>query len=262
MHRYDFGEIIIRMRVEKHNPRRVGSNLLCDKFSNPASLYTPLSNFTALFRPEVKEQLGYCIKDVDKEWNKAFNFSTDLEFMRSCMEKQKEVNFYFNNFFSTGRVNANYLKPNKNCNLTSWLPGCEPGWACSAGKQNVDMEDRDNVPTRTQACQPCCAGFFCPKGITCMMPCPLGAYCPQAKLNTTTGTCTPYAYQIPPGKNNHSCGGADIWSDITNGDEADHIVLLQLKNLIAPKGTFVDWAQQWNYVSIPLLDSKDDNFPH
>lgn len=24
---------------------------------------------------------------------------------------------------------------------------------------------------------PCCDGYFCPPALTCMMPCPLGAYC-------------------------------------------------------------------------------------
>ncbi|KMT06284.1 hypothetical protein BVRB_7g162080 isoform B [Beta vulgaris subsp. vulgaris] len=118
------------------------------------------------------------------------------------------------------RKSSNYLKPNKNCNLSSWVDGCEPGWACSVGKDNkVDMKNTRDIPDRTQDCQPCCAGFFCPKGVTCMIPCPLGSYCPFAELNKTTGRCDPYAYQIPPGKPNHTCGGADVWSDVVNSDE-------------------------------------------
>ncbi|KNA03242.1 hypothetical protein SOVF_211100, partial [Spinacia oleracea] len=49
--------------------------------------------------------------------------------------------------------------------------------------------------------------------------CPLGAYCPFATLNKTTGRCDPYTYQIPPGKPNHTCGGADVWSDVLSSDE-------------------------------------------
>lgn len=192
-------------------------------------MYSQMSNFTKVFGPDIKKHLGFCITDVDYEWNRAFNFSLDTDFMSQCMEKQKdaskrvctaaEVKFYFTNFFQSGGSKADYLKPNKNCNLSSWNDGCEPGWACSAGDQKVDMKDQNYIPTRTKTCKPCCEGFFCPKGITCMIPCPLGAYCPMSKLNSTTGTCTPYAYQIPPDMPNHTCGGADVWSDVGSGVE-------------------------------------------
>ncbi|KAL9264021.1 ABC transporter G family member 24-like protein, partial [Drosera capensis] len=103
-----------------------------------------------------------------------------------------EVKFYFSSFYEKGRKNTDYLKPNKNCNLTSFPAGCEPGWACSVGKdQKVDLKNSVDLPTRTEDCNACCEGFFCPKGITCMIPCPLGAYCPVAKLNRTTGACDP-----------------------------------------------------------------------
>lgn len=79
------------------------------------------------------------------------------------------MKFYMNSFFETS-ASENYLKPNKNCNLTSWVPGCEPGWACSAGlDQQVDLSDAKVIPARTLDCQTCCEGFFCPHGITCMI---------------------------------------------------------------------------------------------
>ena len=28
-----------------------------------------------------------------------------------------------------------------------------------------------------------------------------------------------YHYQLPPGKVNHTCGGADIWADVTSSSE-------------------------------------------
>lgn len=63
-----------------------------------------------------------------------------------------------------------YLNPNRNCNLTSWVPGCEPGWACSTGSnQNPDLRNLQDIPARTTDCQSCCEGFFCPQGITCMI---------------------------------------------------------------------------------------------
>ena len=80
-----------------------------------------------------------------------------------------EIRYYFHGFLAEGASSANYVKPNKNCNLTSWVSGCEPGWSCSAGK-NVDLKkDIKEIPFRTSNCQPCCEGFFCPQGLTCMI---------------------------------------------------------------------------------------------
>lgn len=81
-----------------------------------------------------------------------------------------EIKFYFKSLFERGAAEDNYLKPNKNCNLTSWVSGCEPGWGCSVAQdQNVDIKSLKGMPSRTQDCQPCCEGFFCPQGITCMI---------------------------------------------------------------------------------------------
>lgn len=80
-----------------------------------------------------------------------------------------EVKFYLNSLMEKS-TSANYLKPNKNCNLTSWVPGCEPGWACSVRSgQKIDIKDSKEMPARTSNCQACCEGFFCPHGITCMI---------------------------------------------------------------------------------------------
>ncbi|XP_040994897.1 ABC transporter G family member 28 [Juglans microcarpa x Juglans regia] len=207
-------------------------------YDNPAAqqLFTQLffkriSNFTSIFKEDITKNFGFCITDVDADWNGAFNFSKNTGFISACAKKTKgdlaqrlctaaEARFYFNSFFtSTSSKKTNYLKPNKNCNLSSWVSGCEPGWACSAGSQKVDLKNTKNIPARTTDCAACCEGFFCPNGITCMIPCPLGAYCPLAKLNKTTGVCEPYRYQLPPGKQNHTCGGADVWADILSSSE-------------------------------------------
>lgn len=80
-----------------------------------------------------------------------------------------EMKFYFESFLE-GNGRKNYVKPNKNCNLTSWIDGCEPGWSCSAGKDlEVNLKDAVNIPSRTLDCRGCCAGFFCPHGLTCMI---------------------------------------------------------------------------------------------
>ncbi|PKU77627.1 Putative white-brown complex like protein 30 [Dendrobium catenatum] len=208
-------------------------------FSNasPAALpyftqvfYDRFSNFSESFAVEISQHLGFCIKDPKKDWNGAFNFSSDLEFVSDCITDTDgdltqrlctaaEIKLYFNSFFIDGG-NNDFLRPNKNCNTTSWVSGCEPGWACSVVEgQNVHIKDSANIPSRTQNCRPCCEGFFCPRGITCMIPCPLGAYCPRAELNTSTGVCDPYNYQLPPGQTNHSCGGADRWADAGSNSE-------------------------------------------
>jgi hypothetical protein len=81
-----------------------------------------------------------------------------------------EIKFYFNSLFEKGAKKSNYLKPNKNCNLSSWVSGCEPGWACGVGKgEKVDLRNSKDMPFRTTNCAACCEGFFCPHGITCMI---------------------------------------------------------------------------------------------
>uniref|UniRef100_A0A2N9EJZ0 ABC transporter domain-containing protein n=1 Tax=Fagus sylvatica TaxID=28930 RepID=A0A2N9EJZ0_FAGSY len=190
-------------------------------------IYDKLSNLTKILSQDINKNLGFCIKDVNTDWNGAFNFTGKLDFLTNCIKKTKgdvtqrlctvaEIKFYFSSIFERGAADVNYLKPNKNCNLTSWVSGCEPGWGCSVGQDhNVDLKISNSMPSRTQDCQPCCEGFFCPQGITCM----IRSYCPLAKLNKTTGICAPYSYQIPPGKSNHTCGGADIWADVEGSSE-------------------------------------------
>ncbi|XAR69119.1 Sulfate-transporting ATPase [Bertholletia excelsa] len=194
-------------------------------------IYNQISNFTPVFEKDIKEHLGFCIKDVNADWNGAFNFSNNLDFVSNCVKEIKgdvmqrlctaaEIKFYFNSFFERKSSNAHFLRPNKNCNLTYWVAGCEPGWASSVARNvKVDLKNSKDIPVRNLDSQPCCPGFFCPQGITCMIPCPLGSYCPLANLNKTTGICDPYRYQLPPGNSNHTCGGADTWADIVSGKE-------------------------------------------
>ncbi|GMY09255.1 ABC transporter G family member 24-like isoform X1 [Fagus crenata] len=208
-----------------------------NQFNNPAVLplitqvvYRQISNLTAVIGQDIGNQSSFCIKDWNADWNRAFNFSSNLDFLGSCIQKTNgdiirrvctaaEMKFYFNSFFERSE-SANYLRPNKNCNLTSWVSGCEPGWACSVGSnQQVDLNNAKVIPTRNLNCQACCEGFFCPHGITCMIPCPLGSYCPLATLNKTTGVCEPYSYQLPPGQPNHTCGGASTWADVSSSSE-------------------------------------------
>lgn len=199
------------------------------------ALFKRFSNFSEIFSKDILKEFGYCIEDVDVEWDAAFNFSKNTEFLSACIRRTKgdvmqrictaaEIKFYCMSLIQesdAGTARAtNYVQPNKNCNLSSWVDGCEPGWACSVGRnKQVDLKNKEHIPTRIQDCQPCCEGFFCPHGLTCMIPCPLGSYCPSAKLNKTTGVCDPYKYQLPPGDTNHTCGGADMWADFLSATE-------------------------------------------
>ncbi|KAF0897578.1 hypothetical protein E2562_039380 [Oryza meyeriana var. granulata] len=192
-----------------------------------------LKALTSSFTKAIGHQLDYCIKDTDKEWNAAFNFSKDTTFLTNCMKQTNgdlqqrvctaaEMKFYFNSLLDAGEKSGeiNYVRPNKNCNLSSWIDGCEPGWACSVGKeQKINLQDAKDIPYRALDCQACCPGFFCPHGLTCMIPCPLGAYCPLSSFNKTTGICDPYNYQPPAGNPNHTCGGADNWADVVSTDD-------------------------------------------
>ncbi|KAI4349131.1 hypothetical protein L6164_009766 [Bauhinia variegata] len=190
-------------------------------------IYSRLTNVTMGLTKDMKSILSFCIKDEDKDWNEAFNFTGNLDFLANCIKKNgdltgrlcttAELKFYFASFFDHGGSATSYLKPNKNCNLTSWVSGCEPGWGCSVGEK-IDLKTTE-APLRIKDCQPCCEGFFCPQGMTCMIPCPLGSYCPLAKLNQTTGMCDPYSYQIPPGETDHSCGSADRWTGVNNNSD-------------------------------------------
>nr|XP_016452319.1 PREDICTED: putative white-brown complex homolog protein 30 [Nicotiana tabacum] len=193
-------------------------------------IYNQLANLTKVYHDDITTALGFCIKDVDAELKEAFNFAKNLDFLNNCFKETNDVTqrlcnaaemkFYFSSFLVTkSTTKTQVLKPNRNCNLTSWFPGCEPGWACSVPANKVDLKNAKDMPDRTRDSQPCCEGFFCPRGLTCMIPCPLGAYCPRATLNKTNGVCDPYAYQQPPGKVNHSCGAADTWGSETSGGE-------------------------------------------
>ncbi|KAG7595104.1 ABC-2 type transporter [Arabidopsis thaliana x Arabidopsis arenosa] len=207
------------------------------EFNNPAVLplvtqmvYRSLSNSTAALNRELGTRAKFCVKDPDADWNRAFNFSSNLKFLSSCIQKTQgdigrrictaaEMKFYFNAFFNKTN-NPGYLRPNVNCNLTSWVSGCEPGWGCSVDStEQVDLQNSKDFPERRRNCMSCCEGFFCPRGLTCMIPCPLGSHCPLATLNKTTSLCEPYTYQLPSGRPNHTCGGANVWADIRSSGE-------------------------------------------
>ncbi|KXG31382.1 ABC transporter G family member 28 [Sorghum bicolor] len=211
---------------DKGSQEIVGSPIVAGAMSDR------LRALTSSFAAAIGKKLDYCIKDTETEWNQAFDFSKDTTFLTNCMKETKgdlqqrictaaEMRFYFDSLMGgDDTAETNYVRPNVNCNRSSWIDGCEPGWACSAGPdQKIDLQNSKDIPYRPIKCQMCCPGFFCPHGLTCMIPCPLGAYCPRSSLNTSTGICDPYNYQPPPGNPNHTCGAADIWADVVTADD-------------------------------------------
>ena len=48
-------------------------------------------------------------------------------------------------------------------------PACAPGFFDAAPLRGAE-------PQQPHAC---CEGFYCPAELTCMIPCPIGAYCPR-----------------------------------------------------------------------------------
>ncbi|KAH7553567.1 hypothetical protein JRO89_XS12G0027500 [Xanthoceras sorbifolium] len=153
---------------------------------NPATLplvtqliYGRLSNLTKFLMDDLHIHMGFCIKNVKADWKGAFDFSRNLNFLTNCIKNTKEdvtqrlctsaeINFYLRGLAKRGSTQTIYLRLNKNCNLTSWSSGCEPGWGCSADEK-VELKNSKNMPSRTRNCQPCCEGFFCPRGLPCMI---------------------------------------------------------------------------------------------
>ncbi|KAL0322207.1 UNVERIFIED_CONTAM: ABC transporter G family member 24 [Sesamum calycinum] len=146
-------------------------------------VYLRLSGVTSqLIHSQIADRASFCVTNPDDDRNRSFNYSDNLSFLSNCILTTRgdlpqrvctaaELKFYFTNFIAKANSPATFLKPNRNCNITKWLSGCEPGWACSAGLTHpVDFTDSHEIPARTSDCQPCCEGFFCPQGLTCMIP--------------------------------------------------------------------------------------------
>ncbi|CAM6061208.1 unnamed protein product [Sphagnum tenellum] len=183
----------------------------------PDALYAEILSATAQITNEVQQNFSYCITDGEKERNEVFGFQQNSTYLVNCYNflagvlgdrlcTYSEIKFYFENL-----AQAATPPPNANCNSTSWSLSCEAGWAASVASPSVN-NDSLIIPSRLLYPKKCCAGFFCPRGLSCMMPCPLGASCPVATLNSRTGVCDPYDYQVTPG---NQCGGADIWSVVS-----------------------------------------------
>ena len=66
--------------------------------------------------------------------------------------------------------NPEKIPDNEHCSAgAADQPACAPGFFDAAPVRGAE-------PQRPHTC---CEGFFCPAELTCMIPCPIGAYCPR-----------------------------------------------------------------------------------
>ncbi|GAA0180024.1 hypothetical protein LIER_30054 [Lithospermum erythrorhizon] len=70
------------------------------KTGNPAAIplvtstiYNQISNLTKLFQKDIKNALGFCIKDVDADLNGAFKYSNNLDFLSNCVKENTGAYF-------------------------------------------------------------------------------------------------------------------------------------------------------------------------
>ncbi|XP_073031513.1 ABC transporter G family member 24-like [Primulina eburnea] len=218
-----------------------------------------LNNLTSdILSSKLIQDYSFCIEDPEAEWNTAFNFSSDLSFVAACLAKTGDVTPRLCNaaemevYFNSLKHGWNRIKPNRNCNSTHWVAGCEPGWACGTGSDEpTDFKNPHQIPMRQSNCQSCCEGFFCPYGITCMMPCPLGSYCPLATFHPNTSMCEPYSYKPPPGDSSNTCGGANVWTDAHSSNE-----LFCLAGSYCPSSTETKPCSSGNYCPMGSTDEQ------
>ncbi|KAG6417886.1 hypothetical protein SASPL_120083 [Salvia splendens] len=128
------------------------------------AMFKRFNNFSAFFGPDVKKHLKFCIRDMDAEWDKAFNFSKNTKFLAECVKGDKGICYA-----AAVHGGGDEVLRAESCNMSAWPNGCEPGWSCNVKKEDkVDIKNDKVIPDRVLDCQPCCPGFFCPLGLTCM----------------------------------------------------------------------------------------------
>uniref|UniRef100_A0A0D9XK46 ABC transporter domain-containing protein n=1 Tax=Leersia perrieri TaxID=77586 RepID=A0A0D9XK46_9ORYZ len=120
---------------------------------------------------QVQAKYGSCMANVEEDFKQAFDFP-DTSFVSDCnvqtqgqmagmLCEKEEIQIYVK---SLGKTRS--TRVSRNCDQNSWALGCQPGWACE--RPGVGSSE-GVVPSRAVNCRPCCPGFFCPRGLTCMI---------------------------------------------------------------------------------------------
>ncbi|GJM93724.1 hypothetical protein PR202_ga10307 [Eleusine coracana subsp. coracana] len=163
-----------------------------------------LTNLTKDVASTISDRFSFCVADPVADWNEAFNYTSNLEFVDQCLVETRgdlperlctpeEVKFYFSSLYDKDGEKNLFLKTNINCNRSSWVQGCDPGWACAIDPGLAPSKSDDNtIPLRSSNCHACCEGFFCPVVLR--------------------------ACSITPNSKN-GCGGADMWADIGSTED-------------------------------------------
>eukprot|EP00249_Psilotum_nudum_P017198 c26207_g1_i2 orf=442-1419(+) len=193
-------------------------------------LYAKLSPSINMYTQQIAERFRFCILNPVVDRDAAFDFSQNLTFLEECLQETEgdflgrvcgagEIYTYIQSLLDVAKGSrSTILVTTINCNDSRWSTGCEDGWSSSLSSNQMTSSanlygDSSFIPERISNPRPCCGGFFCPRGLTCMIPCPLGAFCARATLQESTGICEPYGYQLPLGRN-LTCGGANAWADV------------------------------------------------
>ena len=96
--------------------------------------------------------------------------------MLNMMCSAGEINLYVESLVNLTKSaqtgEADQPISNLNCNLTHWDQACEDGW--SKGLENVQSmndlyQNTTTILFRGGIARPCCGGFFCPRGLPCMI---------------------------------------------------------------------------------------------
>lgn len=198
------------------------------------ALYNSIQNTAMDYTERFSSRFQFCVVNPEEEQMAAFNFSGNLSFLTTCLFETTgtmldrlcsagEINVYIDSLVGLIKSSeSNGAAPpisTMNCNETYWSQGCEDGWSRSLAVSVPNTTDLyqniASIPLRDNSSEVCCEGFYCPRGLSCMIPCPLGAQCPKATL--VNRLCSPYEYQVTPGLD-YKCGGANLWADLTNSE--------------------------------------------
>jgi hypothetical protein len=144
-------------------------------------LYDELNALTMNLTAVLLQQFSFCITKRESERDEIFGFKQNSAYLSDCDNAlggsasnllcgTEEMKLYFTNL-----ATVDTTPPNVNCNSSNWSLVCEPGWAapCAIGIQAANNSQRshdDVIPLRNNNDpQPCCAGFFCPQALACMI---------------------------------------------------------------------------------------------
>ncbi|KAH6556581.1 hypothetical protein KP509_1Z169300 [Ceratopteris richardii] len=158
------------------------------------ALYGKVQLIVDDYTQKLSDQFDFCVRNTKEERDAAFDFSKDLTFLTTCLFdtagtmldrlcSAAEIKAYIDslvNLIGSGTSGlATPLISNVNCNDNKWSQGCEAGWSASLNVPTANTSDLysnvSTIPLRDESTfLYCCAGFFCPRGLSCMIQAKIG----------------------------------------------------------------------------------------